>query len=118
MLSESGQVIKQLLDALEQFVHPALRSKAMSDSRVKLAKEYISSYKKNLHWEPTDYTIGEEFAATDIGVYYLVAELNNMVSLQFEDFVLALVPREHRDQLRDQAEEDYILRTKTIKKVG
>lgn len=118
MLSESGRIIKQLLDVIEQYVHPALYTKALSDHRVIHARGYIGSYKKQLHWEPTDHTIGEEFSATDIGVYYLVPELNNMVSLQFEDFVLAIVNREDKDQLKDQAEEDYILRTKTITKVG
>lgn len=118
MFSESGKIIQGLIDALDQYAHPALHSKALSDPRVVLAKEYIGSYKKQLHWEPSDHTLGEEFCATDIGVYYLVSELNNMVSLQFEDFILALAARENKDQLRDHAEEDYILRTKTIRKVG
>lgn len=118
MFSESGKIIKDLIDAMEQYTHPALYSKAASDSRVKTAKEYIGSYKKQLHWELSDATLGDEFCATDIGVYYLVPELNNMVSLQFEGFVLAISHSEDKPQLKDQAEEDYILRTKTIKKVG
>lgn len=115
--SESGNIIHNLLDLIEQFVHPALRNKALSDSRYVTAKKYLGEYKKSLIWENSDNVLGEYFAITDIGVYYIVKELNNLISLQFEDYVLGITELSNIDQLKDQAESDYIFRQK-IQKVS
>lgn len=109
-LSQSGKILKELIAALEQYVHPALRTKALSDPRVIKAKNYLGSYKKNLNWEQM--SNGEWLAKTELGNYLIANELNNFVSLQFEDCILAVVKNEadKLDGLKDQAESDYIFR--------
>lgn len=108
--SQSGKILEDLLSVLEQYVHPALRSKALSDPRVINAKNYLGSYKKNLSWKQL--ANGEWIAETHLGVYLIVNELNNFISLQFEDYVLAIVSNEvdKLESLKDQAEIDYIFR--------
>ena len=112
--SESGAIILGLLNALEQYVHPALRSKALADDIV-VAREYLGSYIRKLAW--IDYQNGESKAECPLGTYLIAPELNNYISLQFEDYVLAIATKGDVDTLKEQAEHDFNFREKQQKRV-
>lgn len=113
-MSSCERIINNLLEVLEVYCHPALRNRALADPSVMEARLFIGNYNNNLAWVVSS----EELlrADTEIGTYHIVDELNNNVSLQFEDYVLAIATTKDIGNLKEQAEQDYIFRSKIIKK--